>query len=157
MREREIGGPIASFYSAPDWQICLMDSLTVDFGHFQTTQDHCIEWAVRACEGWSACSLIWAVCEVCATGLTASKESVELNQELDVWVIALCYLSVRVLNVVVVETGRAVSHVRVAHLPSVVFRSSTQKPSTASYSSAMPAQWLSSIVRQRSPSTRALT
>lgn len=38
-------------------------------------------------------------------GLTASKKSIELDEELDVGVITLCYLSVRVLDVVVVETG----------------------------------------------------
>jgi len=41
----------------------------------------------------------------CAIELTACEKSIELDEELDVRVITLCYLSVRVLDVVVVETG----------------------------------------------------
>jgi hypothetical protein len=54
----------------------------------------------------SASSAIFGGLVDCAMGLTASKESIELDEELDVGVITLCYLSVRVLDVVVVETGR---------------------------------------------------
>ena len=35
---------------------------------------------------------------------TASEEGIELDQQSDVWIIALCDLSVRLANVVLVET-----------------------------------------------------
>lgn len=49
-------------------------------------------------------SIIFEGVEIVRLGLTAGEESIELDQELDVWVITLCDLSVRVLDVVVVET-----------------------------------------------------
>ena len=84
-----------------------MDSLTVDLRHLQSAQNDLIEWAVRACIAPSATAFAFSLLCMCGRR-TAREERIELDQQLDVRVIALGHLAVRLLDVVLVETARVV-------------------------------------------------
>jgi hypothetical protein len=104
-----------------------VDSLTVDARHEEPAQDHLVERAVRS---WTL-SAIDSHGTDCTAGLTAGEEAVELDEELEVDVVAGSRLdrasggrrgiplrrgAVRAADMVAVETGRLLAFDLVAFL-----------------------------------------